>query len=129
MRKGACGGVGCLHQSVAEAVVRAKAADGLLRRMVFGGREAAFCEAGGEGGATAVREGDSRVAAKGKYRVATCQKVFGGGRSFDIYSIHQIEMEVVALGVGACSVTRLSGCPTDIIFSDPLCVAKCNKVL
>ncbi len=38
----------------------------------------------------------------------------GGGRSFDIYSIHQIEMEVVALGVGACSVTRLPGCATEL---------------
>ena len=38
----------------------------------------------------------------------------GGGRSFEIYSIHQIEMEVAALGVGACSVTRLPGCATEL---------------
>ena len=40
--------------------------------------------------------------------------VAGGGKSFEIYSIHQIEMEVVALGVGACSVTRLPGCATEL---------------
>ena len=38
----------------------------------------------------------------------------GGGKSFEIYSIHQIEMEVAALGVGACSVTRLPGCSTEL---------------
>ena len=38
----------------------------------------------------------------------------GGGKSFEIYSIHQIEMEVAALGVGACSVTRLPGCATEL---------------
>ena len=38
----------------------------------------------------------------------------GGGRSFEEYSIHQIEMEVVALGLGARSVTRLPGCATEL---------------
>ena len=38
----------------------------------------------------------------------------GGGRSFGEYSIHQIEMEVIALGVGARSVTRLPGCATEL---------------
>ena len=38
----------------------------------------------------------------------------GGGRSFMEYSIHQIEMEVVALGLGASSVTRLPGCATEL---------------
>ena len=38
----------------------------------------------------------------------------GGGKSFEIYSIHQIEMEVAALGVGASSVTRLPGCATEL---------------
>ena len=38
----------------------------------------------------------------------------GGGRSFGEYSIHQIEMAVIALGVGACSVTRLPGCATEL---------------
>ena len=38
----------------------------------------------------------------------------GGGKSFEIYSIHQIEMEVAALGVGASSVMRLPGCATEL---------------
>ena len=38
----------------------------------------------------------------------------GGGRSFKEYSIHQIEMEVVALGLGASSVTRIPGCATEL---------------
>ena len=38
----------------------------------------------------------------------------GGGRSFGEYSIHQIEMVVVALGLGARSVTRLPGCATEL---------------
>ncbi len=38
----------------------------------------------------------------------------GGGRSFGEYSIHQIEMVVVALGLGARSVVRLPGCATEL---------------
>ena len=38
----------------------------------------------------------------------------GGGRSFGEYSIHQIEMAVIALGLGARSVTRLPGCATEL---------------
>ena len=38
----------------------------------------------------------------------------GGGRSFGEYSIHQIEMEVIALGLGASSVMRLPGCATEL---------------
>ena len=40
--------------------------------------------------------------------------VTGGGRSFGEYSIHQIEMEVIALGLGASSVTRIPGCATEL---------------
>ena len=38
----------------------------------------------------------------------------GGGRSFGEYSIHQIEMAVIALGLGARAVTRLPGCATEL---------------
>ncbi len=38
----------------------------------------------------------------------------GGGRSFAIYSIHQIEMVVAALGVGARSVMRLPGSAAEL---------------
>ena len=38
---------------------------------------------------------------------------FGGGGSFEEYSIHQIEMIVSALGTGAKSVTRIPDCGTE----------------
>ncbi len=37
---------------------------------------------------------------------------FGGGRTFNEYSIHQIEMIVASLGTGAVSVERVSSCET-----------------
>ena len=37
---------------------------------------------------------------------------FGGGRTFNEYSIHQIEMIVAALGTGAVSVERIGDCDT-----------------
>ena len=65
---------------------------------------------------SALRYGEELVAtlsgpfAKGKpIHIST----FGGGSNFPEYSIHQIEMVVASLGLGAKSVTRLPGCATE----------------
>lgn len=65
---------------------------------------------------SALRYGEEFVAMMGRFGQTRPVHVTatGGGRSFGEYSIHQIEMVVVALGLGARSVTRLPGCATEL---------------
>ena len=65
---------------------------------------------------SALRYGEEFVAMMGRFAPQRPVHVTttGGGRSFKEYSIHQIEMEVVALGLGASSVTRIPGCATEL---------------
>lgn len=66
---------------------------------------------------SALRYGEEFVATMaGRFAAAKPLHVTttGGGSSFQEYAIHQIEMVVAALGVGAESVTRLPNCATEL---------------
>ena len=64
---------------------------------------------------SALRYGEEFVAMRKQFEKRPIHvTTTGGGRSFGEYSIHQIEMVVVALGLGARSVIRLPGCATEL---------------
>lgn len=60
---------------------------------------------------SALRYGEELNAALAENQF-TYISTFGGGRTFNEYSIHQIEMIVATLGTGAVSVERVADCQT-----------------
>lgn len=60
---------------------------------------------------SALRYGEELTAALAEHKFNYIS-TFGGGRTFNEYSIHQIEMIVATLGTGAVSVERIGDCDT-----------------
>lgn len=60
---------------------------------------------------SALRYGEELTAALAGHKFNYIS-TFGGGRTFNEYSIHQIEMIVATLGTGAVSVERIGDCDT-----------------